>query len=357
MSLKRTVFLFLVCLALPLTVRAQSETEKSAPCGDVDLNAAPDSPFRKIPVEDQDGTGTCYAYAASSIANYWHLKNGGSPETGAHPLYLSHLYSKTQSRQHTEGGNTYSSLQLLRDQGNCPNQKVEELLRKWSIQGLTYAEVLSLIETANRENLRTSRGAVRDWIDHKLAERGTNTQEDTSCSLNQSVSSLLRSLPTLSSNKLLQDLFNLCKPPQPMNPGLPDLNLTVDGTDADLNRVLENSLKQGFPPNINLCSKMLRDTSYQGLKPGLERSIQNDKECGNHAVVLTGIKRLKGECRYLIRNSWGADWRAKNQDCACYRRDGKYEEICSDYSEAKEVVGCWFPRQQALRNIYSASSL
>lgn len=357
MSFKRVIPLFILCLALPLTVQAQSDSEKAAPCGDVDLNAATDSPFRRIPVEDQDGTGTCYAYAASSIANYWHIKNGGSPETGAHPMYLSHLYSKTRNRQHTEGGNTYSSLQLLREQGNCPNQKVEQLLKNWSIQGLSYAEVLSLIETANKESRSNSGLAVRSWIDNKLSERGTNSEETATCSMNQSVSSLLRSLPTLSSNQLLQDLFNLCKPPQPMNPGLPDLKLTLDGTDTDLNRVLENSLNQGLPPNINLCSKMFRDPGYRGLKPGPERSIQNEKECGNHAVVLTGIKRLKGECRYLIRNSWGADWRATNQDCACYRRDGKYEEICSDYSEAKEVVGCWFPRHQVLRNTYSASSI
>jgi hypothetical protein len=347
--------LFLFLLSFPHSTLAAGDTVKE-PCAEVDLNTSPDSPFRKIPVEDQDGTGLCYAYSASAIANYWNVKNKGEVSQGFHPLYLAGVYSRDEVRKDVSGGSVFGTLNRLKRSGNCPNDRVEKLIGTWSRTGLTYAETLSLIEDSNESTIPKAQSKVSMWIKRFLEQKDLGGDEASACRLTQNSAHFLRSLPTLSSNQLLQSMFAKCVP-LASTESIPAPENLTEGEDADFNRALGRAMKDGKPAALSLCSQMFNDGNYVGLKPGTERDIKNSDECGQHAVVMSGMKTIGGECRFLIRNSWGADWRAKDRDCACIRRDGKYEEICSDHSEAKEVVGCWFPRKSVLNNLYQVTTI
>jgi len=347
--------LLLILLHFPLISFASGDPVEE-PCAEVDLNSSADSPLRKIPVEDQDGAGICYAYAASTLANHWQLKRGGDVKKGFHPLYVAGTYSRVEDRKDTSGGDVSTALNRLRDTGNCPSNRVDEMVRNWSIHGLPYADVLSLIESSSGSSVPQVSAHASSWISGYLGRLEPGSNETTSCELNQKVSRFLKSLPNLNSNQILQNVFSKCEPFEAVSQ-MPEPSRVRKGTDSEFHGILAKTMKNGDPAAVSLCSNLFYDPTYIGLKPGPTREALNSDECGRHAVVMTGMKTLKGECKYLIRNSWGSDWRAKGQDCACLRADGRYEEICSDFSEAKEVVGCWFSKKSMLGNLYKITTL
>jgi hypothetical protein len=124
----------------------------------------------------------------------------------------------------------------------------------------------------------------------------------------------------------------------------------------DLNATIHNNLLKGYPVGVSLCAAALTNQQYHGLD-GTTRKVINENACGRHAVMVTARARIGGACKLMVRNSWGANWHPKNTACACIRKDGSYQQVCSDYSLAKEVVGCWYDRTHLLENTYSATSI
>jgi hypothetical protein len=342
-------------LLISITARA-GESD----CVSVDLNASPSSPFRSIPVEDQDGSGICYAYTASTLANYWHIKNGGSPAQGVNPIFLAHLYNKDFDKNEVSGGNAFGALHELKNTGNCPEIKADALLKKWSVRGLSHVQVLALIEESKDKPQKNSSGNTLAMMQKLFGSSDSKPSDEVShaeCSQTvMSANRFLKSLPSFDSNQLLKGLFEECRPLETMS-GLPYATRLETGSDDDFNAAMGTALKEGKPIGISMCAEALRDKKFKGLAPGTERNYASGQGCGNHAVVLSGMKSFGGECRVLIRNSWGADWRAKGTECACVLRDGTYQESCKDFSEAKEVVGCWFPRDRITSNTYRIITL
>ncbi len=154
--------------------------------------------------------------------------------------------------------------------------------------------------------------------------------------------------PTL----VLENLFKGCKS-QKVN--VPDMDNFAFGSDEKMQTAVDGALKRNLPAQINICTGFFDNPNYRGLRgfsPPLLRSSNGNakRDCGGHAVVVSGQTKIGGECHYLIRNSWGAQWQGSGAtSCACITRDGKYKAQCR-LGEGREYLGCWFKRKTVLPN-------
>jgi hypothetical protein len=102
--------------------------------------------------------------------------------------------------------------------------------------------------------------------------------------------------------------------------------------------------KKAQPIAISYCSKMLKDKNYEGTVVHHDKSfggqkVPKSKDCGPHASVIIGKKKIEGKCNYLIRNTWGS------------RCDG-YDWSCK-MNAYGEAVGVWVPEDALFSNLMS----
>jgi hypothetical protein len=152
----------------------------------------------------------------------------------------------------------------------------------------------------------------------------------------------------------LEAIFKECKPLQPLSK-IPEPITFNDISDAALKGRVDQSLVKNKPVSISMCSGMLSKPSYRGLNS--KNGIINRDQCGAHEVLVTARKKIGDSCQYMVRNSWGANWHPSKLKCACYRKDGVYEDICSDPSKAREYVGCWYDEKDLMPNVYKVTTL
>lgn len=328
-------------------------------CENVDLNKDKDSPFRKIPIYDQDGVGLCNSYATAQVIDYYRFSHGDKSYDLTNPVYAAWVtyyqdptYFKKDSLN--KGGLQKSVADALRKNGVCSNAEVQQKLKGMSQLGggLTEPEILNFLETMYKHfhGIFSS----KNWSEalNEVADRSHITcqqQKNFIRALQQE--GLFAVAPTV----VLQDMFKGCRPHKV---NVPEMTSYTVGTDQTMGKMVTSSFKKKQPVAASVCASAFEDPGYRGLKgdlPPLSRgTVGNAKsDCGPHAVVFSGQASISGTCHYLIRNSHGARWRpAGATGCACMTNSGQYKQLCSD-KEAAELVGCWFQRKAMLANTWS----
>ena len=379
MSLKQSFFALLAFFLVSIT-QANYSWSAADDCSNVDLNEPKDSPFRSIPIYDQDGTETCYAHGSVELIDYWLLKNGGKPSDLINPMYASWLNSYGARNFLTSGsatsgggsvlhnivsgGNSVGDISSdLKFFGYCKNDQVESCLSDFKKMGkMTDAELVHYLELLytnysmfNREHSSKKaigKAVVDDWLYG-------------GCNVNKISEGIIsKNLMGVSSNKILGDLFKKCKPLTQLTT-IPKPTVYQDRNDSDLQKNIDQALTKKLPLAIGFCATVLDNHNYRGLKGksaflssminrGSNGNLKSD--CGGHEAMLTARKKISGECKYLVRNSWGAFWSPHGIDCACIDQDGSYEDICKSYNP-KEYVGCWYKRKDLIPNITDAATL
>ena len=341
-----------------------------APCNTVDLNAPKDSPFRNIPIYDQDGSGTCYAHAAAQIIDYWRLKHGTPPSDLLNPIYLSWLNSYqarniVTSKSDTWGGSSAFPLEAicsdLKDNGYCKNDRVQDCLKEFKQIGqMSDAELVHFLETLY-DNYTVF--TLENSASRAIRKTSDDLYLQGRCEIKKLGSLVeIKKLLGISSTKVLAELFQKCQPATPLK-NLPEPRVYKDTKDADLRNQIDKALDNKSPLSTGFCSSVLYDTQYRGLKGNIWASIGGrgangnlDSNCGSHEAVISARKNFNGVCKYMIRNSWGSLWHPSGIDCACIEDDGTYEDVCLS-KFPKEFVGCWYRRSDLIPNILEASSL
>jgi hypothetical protein len=364
------IFLLIQTAFSPLPARA---------CETVDLNASPSSPFRQLPVYDQDGTGTCYAHGAATLANYELIRSGTRSSDLVNPLFAGWVYryeDRIIGSASLDSGHATPTLRSLRDSGHCPTSEVSRRLSRLRHEcagSLTDAQIVYILDlvysnTPSRpirdpEEVVFRREASFDSFQtaiERAAAPGATRGFVDGCQVRRVGADLrgLSSLPQTASH-VLRDLFEGCTR-RPLT-SLPEPNDRTFGNNERMLAGLNASLNAGRPASIALCSEMLIQPSYQlrNLSPPANRGsiVNTPSPCGFHEVVITARKQFGSECRYLIRNSWGALWRpSSTANCACYLTDGTYQDICTDPARVREYVGCWYPSDHVGRNVTSITT-
>ena len=336
-------------------------------CEKVDFNKDENSPFRKIPVYDQGETGTCYAYAASQMIDYYRLLHGEPATDLTNPVYAAFATNTSgvvnKGRAGADslyGGFPEDVVAALRQGGSCPSDEVDKNLATFkSDMNVSDAQVLAFLEATYKkasQSPKDSKGRplfpnpndALNYAEMAVPSLGICEAEQLA------MVSALHGYMGLSAKAVLNDAFQSCK--AKMRPVKVPPTVTLEaGSDASIQKSLDHFLGKS-PLTIGVCSTFFEQPNYQGLNgllpPRVRRSVDNVKsDCKGHAVTLTGRRPSGGRCQYLIRNSWGTSWRPSGAAaCACTDFDGKYWEECPDSVGVKEYVGCWFDSDAMIRN-------
>ncbi len=366
--IKRLIFTFIILGVLSISGMPDSSLAAANDCPDSDLNASDKSPLRSMPVYDQDGTGTCYAHAAAEMVDFWRLQHGTQSTELINPVYaawVDHYENRNifLTEKTTSAGHCSEAIDSLKSQGYCKNSQVEACLAEYKKKGpFSDAELVHFLETIyenytiyTKENSydRAVRLTKKDpWVGGKCDSLATTLKT--------------KDLLGVSATQLMSDLFANCKPKQSLS-NIPNPHDYNDWTDQDITGRIDTALNNKAPVAISMCSKVFDDPKhYRGLigDSGTfsnfytrDSSSNIKKDCGSHAVLITGRAKIDGVCKYMIRNSWGAFWKgARGTQCACISEAGQYQEVCYS-SHPQEYVGCWYSKQDLIPNIYKVTTL
>jgi len=329
-------------------------------CSTADLNESSDSPFRNIPIYDQDGTGTCYAHAAAQLADYWSLKkNPKRPKSERiNPIYAAwqtkFLY---QINSDTGGGLPEDVIRSLKYSGYCKNDDVQERLKKAKKEGgnLTDAELVHYYEIlCNTDKLayRDLRGVNRaiendDWV---AKVKCTPLHQRLTTGLSLSLNFI-----EYTSNLVLGNHFKGCKLNKSTST-MPNPKTFDYENFGDKKKRFDLALENGKPLSINMCSSLFENPSKRFLNN--KNRVINKDQCSPHSVLVTARKKIGNSCQYMVRNSWGSMWTGKKgTKCACYTKDGTYESDCTNFGKAKAVVGCWYSEKDLISNTFGTIEL
>lgn len=341
-------------------------------CEEIDLHASPNSPFNKIPIYDQDGTGLCYSYAAAQIADYYLIKNSQKIQR-VNPVYAAWLSEyKTKNfftaRDGLDGGQIYNVLRAIKSQGVCSDADVRKKLAELKNAGnFTDAEALYFLETAysTHENSRSLFGFGRanpNWA-KSVGRNASDFLRNPGC-VRATTWLKSRELAGVATTAALEQIFDGCRS---NTLRLPEVRVTDSGSDQVVGAEISRSLKSGYPVAASFaCANQFFSApgatrKLKGWSPPLWRSSRgNLKSCqgndGGHAIVVGGQKTINGACHYFIRNSWGAFWVGQGAtNCACRDAYGKYKSNCKS-EEAREILGCWYKKSDVLPNLAGVTS-
>ena len=403
-------YLFIL-LSLSLTSLSWSQD-----CVDKNLVKAKNSPFNIIPAYNQDGTGTCYAFAASQLANYYLIKEKNYKKLSVHPLWAALTYSEASHDKTIKSGLTDGALRELSKSQICDYSLISKSLQKFTKENtLSDHEVMAFIETYGNSyqkeiEVYLSRArkledenknykykvAIDNTYVHKiykvhrspadkaieyskiyaLNEAKKNVAQFAVCGetdLNQfamSITPLLKTLDIKTFKDLIfPECFSKLKASQlPTPESFSDLKASDENFAKNLRSHFTTSNQ---PLGIHYCSGVLNnpELDYIDEAPGNPKKSPGRHStnmlpgCGPHASILVGSRPTKNSCEFLLRNTWGGDYGAwtKNWSCDCKnKKTGEYLKNCKAKTHPVskyEVVGCWVPEKKLSKNLYGTQWL
>ncbi|MBI3544542.1 MAG: hypothetical protein HY075_14820 [Deltaproteobacteria bacterium] len=338
----------------------------SAACETADLNEDPASPLRKLPIYDQDGSGTCYAHEAATLVNFELAKADKKPRDFVNPLFAAWVrhYEDTTfyGSPDNTGGFSADVIKSLKKMKYCPQHLVEGcLIDSKKIGKMNDAKLVHFLEKLWENYSSFSTGdAYQEAIDKTVKE--DDWIKGDPCAARALAENLkARHLEAISGNEVLKYFFDGCPASQRNELDIPDPEASSDGPLEAVRKRIDDALTRGAPVGIAICAEMLDTPDVRPLRwqdpTGFSRSSRGNlkKPCGNHAVTVTARRELDGKCMYMIRNSWGADWHPKNGRCACITVGGTYEPECKKAIFAKEYLGCWYSDEDLMSNVHSTT--
>jgi len=319
-------------------------------CKTVDLNSSPSSPFKKIPIYDQDGVGLCYSYAASQMVDYYRLKNSKASYDLTNPVYAAWLTSWKAPTLFKNidlkgGGYVEDVVSALKKYGTCSDKETKKNLSElMKSTGKSEAEVLNFLQIMYTSAIDLKSAYTKKKLLNLIEkEAGINCSQ-----VEESVSLLkLKKILGLYPSYILETFFKGCKK---NNVDVPELKKFTIGSNEKFQNLITQSFERDLPPqvSINCGNSFFANPSIR--TSSLIANTRFSINCGMHAVILTGRKKIQKNCSVLIRNSYGALWYPDGAiDCACKTMDGKYKAHCKR-GEGQEYLGCWFKEIDVLSN-------
>lgn len=332
-------------------------------CNPINLVTERNSPFQKIPVTDQNGSNTCYAFAAAQMMNYEIIKRGGrGPEV--HPAWVALNSPRSNPVLGTlSSGLPHTGSANMVNVGNCPMSYVtKELSHLARIGGMSESKLLETIDNliwrVNKDGKKLSDKEVRDAYFSSV---------DKSCKyepLWDQLGPIILNLNVINSDTLLKDvLLRQCdKLKYKLN--IPAIKPQfASALRMATPALIEQSLKNNRSPvGIGYCSAMLRNPRYIGLLRPQGGQIYTQKpDCGRHASIIVGQKKIGGACHFLLRNSYGSGWNnaSRNFKCLCrHKATGALVDDCQvgTHNNGQYTVdSCWIPETTIAWNTYYTS--
>lgn len=366
-------FLFLTLIFLSQTVQATT-------CSPRNLITEKNSPFQKIPVYDQDGTGICFAYVTSQLVDYNLIKRGATARS-AHPVWLAltHAWSDQVDRPEISYGQVWRTVRSLSNHQNCPYSVVENALSVWARKAkVSDAELISFLEVYTKKfrpfyDEQKAKAALEDRTlsvdDSAILSLIKATKSDDAlknCSPNATWNELLPELraisvitaPAMISKLLLPACENAKTPISLPLPKVYPFTKTDDVITGEISAKID---KLNAPVAISYCSKALKEPGFKGILARKEFAYADG--CDQHESLIVGKRQNGSSCQMLLRNTQGSNfgnW-TKNKKCLCkHRKTGAYVDDCTSttHNNGKYTVeACWINEDLINKNAYQMTAL
>lgn len=328
-------------------------------CSPVNYVTAKNSPFAKIPVQDQDGTGICYAYTSGQLIDYHLLKTKQTSERVMHPVWIA----LKSSKKILYSGNEIDAINAVRTNGSCNYEYVDAALNVHGmtarLEGSPLVAFLEFYARALKKEAPTGNvtaDTVRIAFDTAVAQTAPFCDEDV---LWDELLPQLKVLNETSVQLFSRLLGNSCKAdsleryriPQPLTAGQFESN-----EQAKLS--LQDQIQKG-PFTFGYCAEAWDSTSSNGMtRPG-SNPVAN---CGLHSSMAVGRKQIGPHCYMLVRNTWGTGWGDWNQNSKCLCRNnatGAWVDECNatDHNDGQHTVeACYIGMNQLSKNLYDLTT-
>lgn len=332
-------------------------------CDPINLVTEKNSPFKEIPVMDQNGSGTCYAFAAAQMVNYHEIKSG-QKHLIVHPAWVALVTNRKNRIGSLSNSSPERAIAGLVKEGVCSTAYVKKALSNWAhVAGASEAKFLAMLDTVTAEVHH--QGGIKALSDVELKNifyQKLADQTGPFCAIDPLWSMLtphIRNLSVLNSETMLRELI-LPECDKTKKISLPSLISKFAQADRGLSTITLGSLLSihRAPVSITYCANILGNHSYIGLLPPTKNSnILTKQDCGKHASLIVGRKKIGNQCHYLLRNSWGSAFNSasRNAKCVCrHKKTGQFVDDC----EAKThnngqytVDSCWIPSHTINQNM------
>ncbi|HXH32558.1 MAG TPA: hypothetical protein VNJ01_17290 [Bacteriovoracaceae bacterium] len=336
----------------------------SVDCKEQNLITESESPFQKIPVYDQNGSGTCYAYTTAQLVDF-HLIRKGAKERSVHPAWVSLVTARRWFNDTlTDNSSTVKSLVALSELKNCSYATVSKSLATWADKArVTESEILNLIEKYSPilKDMSLEKSSLSDEDFQSAMELALDDHR--SCTGNPAWDQLLpqlRALRVMSSPDMLSKLIlptcetskHAIKIPKPKYELLTEESAIIGKIANKLDRLKS-------PVAITYCANVWRDPTYTGLK----NRPMPAADCGQHASIVVGKKMIGGACHLLVRNTWGKEFDSNNKKWTClckHKTTGEFLDNCTNdmnVNKQYDVEGCWIKGEVLSNNISEITTL
>lgn len=391
-------------LIAPILITLAAQTAAAADCVERNLETLPGSSMQKIPVYDQDSSGTCFAYAASELMNAYLLNRDPESPLRIHPAVAAIRYKRAYDpRAELSGGDVAQSIRAVRSGFNYRYDGVsEDLARIAGESGMSESEVLQMIELVGElmtdaEVQRLARAAAwrelgrspnrRQFEDALRREVAGRMDLDLSASgstckreIEASYEGFIRSSSIASSVKIAGEaLFSAgnreLKLPFTYLPKPEQVTALRNSNDWHAKIIREHFASgASLPLGISFCSRVIREGSLRAIEGevGYMRRIPDMDKCEHHAALITGTRNNEGRCEYLLRNTWGSTFTNDNRlSCVCRHRMTREFSECPgngrvgakptapmiENAADLKVISCWIAEDEITPNMTGITRL
>lgn len=319
--------------------------------------------FASIPISDQDSTGTCYAFVATTLFDTERFENGVSTSKRTHPLFSAFAYVDSQfffSVDLLSSGFTHSALRAVNKRKLCYESDGSKLISQYKgLNNLSDADFMYILEktynyfTEESISRREKYGQKeKDFLGCEASV--TNTEQEI---LNNILNGLNIVPESIVPAVVMKKIFKECLD-KSTSTALLDINKLVDKgckncRDRDFEKYFLKQLKRNKPIGVGYCANVLNDPNAKMVEIKsvfgyFPRRVAKE-DCYGHESIIAGSRKKGNKCQFLIRNSWG-DWKSsKWRDCLCETSKGVYQ-ACK-YGDSKiNSVGCWVDSEALTKN-------
>ena len=296
----------------------------------LDLRSVHSKIFKKVPVKNQGSYGLCYAYAGTTIVDFFRLKSPEARLTNVSPLeagLISTIYADGDSE---EGGDVCDVINSLSQKGKaCTDSMVGRESRYQALGDYFHAQIVQKVfmpfilkneefKSVSAEKFKSRQGltALQKKYVARFDEFYKSLQKEFT---SRQITGVMVPSPgdvfAFAQKIHMDNRYNILAPSFTLliiknlcagsSIPVPKLNCqSHTGSPDTLMGDLDHELSAKRPVGIAYCSVMLTNKTAVGL----DYSGKLKSNCGLHASVVIGRKADSvGRCHYLIRNSWGSD--------------------------------------------------
>ena len=329
-------------------------------CSLVNLITQKNSPFQKIPVDDQEENGLCYSYVGAQLLNYKYIK-AGAPDKLVHYAWVAYRYARSRKKNELSNGHIDEAVSMTLVGRNCDYQSIDSSIKSWArALKMTESQMLKFLDDISNKAEEIKKKTNKKKLSRPEFEGLFAEVKGHENSNPKAILPLIESLGHLEAANIFEAMIQpACKNAMKKLPYV-DVEYNSYRGNAKSKFKVQNSLNLfQSPAAITYCSNIWTDPSFKNFSDRKDDS----KKCDVHASLVVGKKVYQNSCHYLVRNTWGSNWRYENQQWKCLCRkisDGSFEDNCQMITHWKDkyiVDSCWIPEDVLLPNIHSVTTV